>query len=180
MEVNIVINLIKQMASNYARLKPSHMTGTFNLAIGEEWFIVTMTETTVEVETGEDASAFITLLMSPETFDKLLRGTWTGLTAAGRENIHQVRAIDFRLPPGASLTPHLMQSIYHLGMHFFCTELPQAYKFGPEHTRKIHGGNATALAYGPGVRFAYYTISGDEQINDDDTRDPYGSVYQRY
>ena len=106
-----MINLIKQMASNYANLKPSHMTGTFNLAIGEERFIVAMTETTVEVANGEDASAFITLLMSTETFGKLRSGTWTGLTAAGRENMRQSAPIDFRLPTGAGLTPQLMQII---------------------------------------------------------------------
>ncbi len=168
----MLIDLIKKMASHYATLKPAHMAGTFNLVIGNERFHVTMTREEVSAKPGEDESAFITLRMGEDTFDKVHNGTWTGLTAAGRENIRQSAPIDFSLPAGVALTPQLMQDIYHLGMHFFATEPPHTYNFGPDHTRKIHGGNATALAYGPGVRFAYYTISGDEQINESDSRDP--------
>lgn len=167
-----MINLINQMANCYTKLKPAHITGTFNLCIGQENYRIIMTEDAVRAEPGMDAAPFITFIMSEETFAKLNDGTWTGLTAAGRENIRQSAPVDFRLPPGQGLTTQLMQTIYHIGMHFFSCEIPHTYRFGPEHTRTVHGGDAVALAYGPGVRFAYYTIAGDQQINDNATRDP--------
>lgn len=167
-----MLNLINLMAENYQQIKPGHIVGKVNLVIDGVTYHLDMTETNVSAYDGAADGEFITLIMGGETFQKLHDGTWTGLTAAGRENLRQSAPIDFRLPPGVALNPELMQTIYHLGMHCFKTELPHTYRFGPGHTRKIHGGNATALAYGPGVRFAYYTISGEEQINDEETRDP--------
>lgn len=172
-----MINVLSAMAKNYTAFKPADLTGKINILIGQEWFHLELKGEGVSAWEGKTDDELATFLMSADTFAKLLDGTWNALTAAGRENIRQSAPIDFQLPTGAQLTPKFMQMIYHMGMHFFKTDVPHTYNFGLEHTRKVHGGNATALAYGSGVRFAYYTISGDEQINDGDTKDPFDQMF---
>ncbi len=172
-----MIDIIQTMASNYTAFKPVGLTGKVNMVIDSKWFHVDLTGEQVTAQEGRTEGELATFSMSRDTFEKLIDGTWNALTAAGRENIRQSAPIDFQLPAGAQLTPEFMQMIYHMGMHFFKTEIPHVYNFGLKHTRKVHGGNAAALAYGSGVRFAYYTISGDEQINDGDTKDPFDQMF---
>lgn len=164
---------LKKMAENYSKIKPKEITGTINLHIGTDSFICTMTDDKVTIQEGCEEQQLADFIMEADTFEKLKDGTWTAMTAAGREDMRQSAPLDFKLGPGQKLSAELMQMIYHIGTHFFALEYPQVIKFGPDHTRLVHGGHAAALAYGYGVRFAYYTISGDEQINSDEDTNPF-------
>jgi len=175
-EVGSLLDTLKKLAGNYARVKPHDYTGTLNLELEGQFFTIVMEKETVSLAEGRSEKAMAELLLSQETFSKLMDGTWNGMTAAGREDIRQSAPLDFRFLPGHTLTGQLLQMLYHLGMHFFQQGYPSVFRFGPGHTRLVHGGHAAPLAYGHGVRFAYYTISGDERINDDNAADPFDQV----
>jgi mannose-6-phosphate isomerase-like protein (cupin superfamily) len=171
-----VLATLQDLAKNYARVKPKEYTGTLNMDIEGRFFAIAMEKESVSVSEGRSEKAIAELVLSEETYARLLDGTWNGMTAAGRENIRQSAPLDFRFLPGHTFSGQLLQMLYHLGMHFFQQSYPSVFRFGPAHTRLVHGGHAVPLAYGHGIRFAYYTISGDERINDDDAADPFDQV----
>lgn len=164
---------LSKMAANYSLVKPKDFSGIVNFCIGQNKFICTMTEDSVKIEEGYSDQQLLDFLMEPETFEKLKNGTWTALTAAGREDMRQSAPLDFKLGAAQKLSAEILHLTYHLGTHFFTLEYPQVIRFGPDNTRLVHGGNAAALAYGYGVRFAYYTITGDEQINREEDKNPF-------
>lgn len=168
-----MLTALSAMARNYSLIKPKDLTGIVNICIGTEKFSCAMTTDSVAVREGCSEQQIVDFIMEAETFARLVDGTWTAMTAAGREEMRQPAPLDFKLGPGQKLSQEIMQIIYHMGTHFFSTQYPQVIKFGPDHTRFVHGGHAAALAYGYGVRFAYYTITADEQINSEEDRNPF-------
>jgi mannose-6-phosphate isomerase-like protein (cupin superfamily) len=172
-----LLKVLEDLAANYARVKPQDYVGSINVEIGENLFTLVFERDDVSVREGRSDKVLVDLVMSEETFGKLVDGTWNGMTAAGREHARQPAPLDFRFPPGQSLGGKVLQMLYHLGMHFFHRSYPHVFRFGPAHARTIHGGHAVPLAYGHGIRFAYYTISGSEQINEaEDSADPFDQV----
>ncbi len=171
-----MISILEKMACNYLRVKPKELVGSINIEIYKDVFNLVLDENDAKVSSGGDENAFITLTMNNETWDNLVSGKWNGMTAAGREHMRQSTPLDFKFGKNTQLSPALMQDLYHLAMHFFNTTYPTHAYFGLEHTRVIHGGNAVALAYGPGVRSAYYAVKGDEQINADE-KDPWSQCF---
>jgi len=161
------------MAQNYNLIKPREMTGIVNILIAKQEFTLEMSEEDVTVREGRSPRQLMDIVMEQDTFAKIKDGSWTAMTAAGRDNMGQTAPLDFIPGPGQKIGSGLMQLVYHLGTHFFAIDYPQVMRFGPGHTRYVHGGHAAALAYGYGVRFAYYTITDVEQINSEEDRNPF-------
>ena len=169
-----MIEVLKDMAQNYSKIKPKEFSCQFNLKVGCENFNICVGQDEIDVNKGLVENALITMKMEENTWDNLVSGKCSGMTAAGREKMSQPAPLDFEF--GDKINSETMQKIYHLAMHFFNTDFPTYAKFGKENTRKIHGGNAVPLAYGHGVRSAYYTISGDEQTNSEE-KDPWWQCF---
>jgi len=169
---------LKKMAECYQKKKPSDLRGKIHLLIGEEdGFLVSLGESDVEVkETGVDNTGNLGLVMSKDTFTKLDSGEWNGMTAAGRSSMTDPAPLDFRLPEGTQLDEETLQMMYHFLTHFFSKDYPTITELGRKHARKVHGGNAVPIAYGHGIRSAYYTIQKGEQINEDEI-DPWDQVF---
>lgn len=171
-----MINDLKKLATNYNRVKPVEYVGVINFVIAGDSYYMSMEQEQVSMHEGKYANPLLTIIMSSDTYNKLLDGTWNGLTAAGRARMSEPAPLDFELPEGRGLTGELMQMLYHLSMHFFSGTYPTVAKFGKGHTRIVHGGNVTALAYGHGIRSAYYCITDRQQINSDE-RDPWWQCF---
>ncbi len=169
---------LKKMAECYQKKKPSDLIGKIHLLIGDDdAFLVRLEESDVEVkETGVDNTEDLGLVMSEETFDKLNSGEWTGMTAAGRSSMSESAPLDFRLPEGVEMDEETLQMMYHFLTHFFSKDYPTITELGRKQARKVHGGNAVPIAYGHGIRSAYYTIQKGEQINEDEL-DPWDQVF---
>ncbi|MGE5653133.1 MAG: cupin domain-containing protein [Bacillota bacterium] len=168
---------LQRMAELYSNLKDPKSLGIVNLHIGGRSYTLRLGPDSAQVAEGVTPAALVDVAMSEETFKAICNGTWTALTAGGRASWSQSAPLDIRLPPGQRLTPELMATLYDLSMHFLNLNYPNVYRFGPGHTRQIHGGHAAAVAYGHGVRFAYYNIREGEQINDEDDRNPWDQVF---
>ena len=166
------------MAEGYRKQTPGDWTGTVRLRIEENGeYAVSIEETAVSVEETDGNVAWtVGLELSEETFEKLSSGEWNGLTAAGRESMSDPAPLDFGVPDGVELKGETLQLLYHFLTHFFTREYPTVTRLGREHSRVVHGGNAVPVAYGPGVRYAYYTIRDGERINEDET-DPWNQVF---
>ncbi len=169
---------LEGMAECYKKKKPSDLKGKIHLLVGEdEAYLVRLEESEVEVEeAGVDCIGDLGLVMSQETFKKLSSREWNGMTAAGRASMTESAPLDFRLPEGAEMDNEILQMMYHFLTHFFSKDYPTITELGREHSRKVHGGNAVPIAYGHGVRSAYYTIQKGEQINEDEL-DPWNQVF---
>lgn len=172
-----VIGELQRMAERYAQLKDPEYIGEFRLSIGSESYLIRLEEKTVEVHEATGSEPVVEATMSLETFRMICDGTWTALTAGGRESWRQPAPLDFKLPPGQSMTPELLQMFYDLSMHFLNVHYPNVYHFGPGHTRVVHGGHVAALAYGHGVRFAYYSVHAGEQINEETDTNSWHQVF---
>jgi len=167
-----------EMAECYKEKKPSDLKGKIHILIGKEHgFIVKLEENDVEVKEADvDVTGDLGLVMSDDTFAKLNSGIWNGMTAAGRSSMSDPAPLDFRLPEGTQLDEETLQMMYHFLTHFFSKDYPTTTKLGRKHARKVHGGNAVPIAYGHGIRSAYYTIQKGEQINEDEL-DPWDQVF---
>ncbi len=172
-----MLEILQRMADNYSRIKPKDIQGLVNIKVGDQEFTLSMTEDSVAISPGVSEERTADFFMSEDVFQKLHQGTWTGLTAAGREDMRQAAPLDFRPGPGQQLSHQLLHMVYHMGTHFFAGQYPQVVRFGKENARVVHGGHAVALAYGYGVRFAYYTIADGEQINDENDRNPFYQLF---
>ncbi len=169
---------LKKMAESYQIKKPPDLKGKIHLLIGEDYgFLVKLGKSNVEVkETSVNDTRDIGLVMSEDTFSKLNSGEWNGMTAAGRSSMSESAPLDFRLPDGAEMDDETLQIMYHFLTHFFSKDYPTITELGRSHSRKVHGGNAAPIAYGNGIRSAYYTIQKGEQINEDEL-DPWDQVF---
>jgi mannose-6-phosphate isomerase-like protein (cupin superfamily) len=169
---------LNAMARRYREKKPDDLLGTVRLEIGEHGkYAVSLEEAAVTVEeTGDVEEWTVGLELSEETFQKLSAGEWNGLTAAGRASMSDPAPLDFEVPDGTELEGETLQLLYHFLTHFFSQEYPTVTRLGRDHTRVVHGGNTVPIAYGGGVRFAYYTIRNGEQINEDEA-DPWNQVF---
>lgn len=171
-----IIDELKEMARSYEKKKPERIQGNIHLLIEEEGYLVQLKED-IEVEVaGVEITGDIGLVMSKEVFERLADGEWNGMTAAGRSSMKESAPLDFRLPEGRSMDDERLQVLYHFLTHFFSKGYPTVTELGREHARKVHGGNAVPIAYGHGIRSAYYTIEKGEQINEDEV-DPWNQVF---
>lgn len=173
-----MLKILEEMCKYYQKKKPRYLTGKIHILIGEDnGFLVDLKENDVTVEkSGLDMEGDLGLTMSEKTFDKLAKGEWNGMTAAGRSNWLESAPLDFRSPEGTNLEGETLQMMYHFLVHFFRNDYPTVTQLGRDHSRKVHGGNAVPIAYGNGIRYAYYTISKGEQINEDE-KDPWNQVF---
>lgn len=117
-----------------------------------------------------------TFSLGEETLEKLYAGTWNGLTAAGRASLSDPAPLNFSLPRGANPLDAMRRG-YFLVTHFFNTSNPTTLKFGPEHTRKVHGAGACPLFYHHGLRSAYYCVTTDDILNEDGAKDPMSQAF---
>ncbi|MEF8832030.1 MAG: cupin domain-containing protein [Candidatus Thermoplasmatota archaeon] len=166
------------MASYYQKKKPPHIEGKIHLVIGEDnHFLIKLEDDNVEVEDFDTENRWdLSLMMSEKTFEKLNSGEWNGMTAVGRSSMSESAPLDFRIPEGEQLNDETLQMMYHFLVHFFSKDYPTVTELGRKHSRKVHGGNAVPIAYGDGIRSAYYTIKKGEQINEDE-EDPWDQVF---
>ena len=173
-----ILEELREMSNFYSAKKPDKFKGKIHLLIGDEdGYLVEMGKNDIEVkEAGMENQGDIGLVMSEETFENLSSGKWNGMTAAGRANMSDPAPLDFRLPEGQGMDAEKLQMMYHFLIHFFNKEYPTITKLGKEHSRKVHGGNAVPIAYGHGIRSAYYSIKKGDQINEDE-HDPWDQVF---
>ncbi|MGM0405810.1 MAG: cupin domain-containing protein [Thermoplasmatota archaeon] len=173
-----ILEELKEMSKFYTAKKPDELQGKIHLLVGdEEGFLVEMRKSKIEVkEAGVENQGDIGLVMSEGTFEKLSSGKWNGMTAAGRAHMSDSAPLDFKVQEGEEMDAQKMQMMYHFLVHFFSKEYPTITILGKEHSRKVHGGNAVPIAYGHGIRSAYYSIEKGDQINEDE-RDPWNQVF---
>lgn len=172
-----MLDILERMCGSYRKKKPDDITGEIHLSIGDKGYLVELGENDVNVTgSGTEMQGDLGLVMSEDTFDKLATGEWNGMTAAGRSHMSESAPLDFQVPEGKKLEGDTLQMMYHFLVHFFSEGYPTVTELGREHARKVHGGNAVPIAYGQGVRYAYYTIKKGEQINEDEA-DPWDQVF---
>ncbi len=163
--------MLLEMSKAFEKKLPEDYEISVNLKVDEFVWHVVAKDGELKYGAGEMEDAEWTLSMSSDTLRKTYEAEWSGLTAAGRAHIQESAPINFTLPKDK---PPLeaMQMGYFFMTHFFSPEYPTRIKFGPDHTRKIHGGNAAALFYHPGLRSSYYCVKPGEVLNEDGAKDP--------
>lgn len=167
--------MLREMAAAYAGKIPEGYDLKANIVVrdgdGETQWHVLSEGGQLTHGPGLAGDAQTTLTMTGETLAKLYRGQWSGLGAAGRAHIRDAAPIDFTIPQGLHPLEAMRRGYYFL-THFFSVSSPTLIPFGPEHTRKIHGGHAAPLFYDAGLRSAYYRLEPGDVLNEDGAKDP--------
>jgi len=116
--------------------------------------------------------------MDADTLGKICDGQWNFLTAAGRARMSDPAPLDFGLMDGFVPPPDFLGRVLPLGFHFFTRGVPEIVRFGGEHSRLVHGGNAVPLYYDAGLRTAWYQIKPGMMINRDlaDATNPFPTL----
>ncbi|MBN2429888.1 MAG: AraC family ligand binding domain-containing protein [Acidobacteria bacterium] len=117
--------------------------------------------------------------MDAETLDKICRGQWNFLTAGGRARMSDPAPLDLALMEGFAPPPDFLPRVaLPLGFHFFTPGVPEVLRFGEDHSRRVHGGNAVPLYYDLGLRTAWYKVTPGMMINRDpaDATNPFSTL----
>lgn len=178
------LQMLSEMTESYRLKTPSDYDIRVNIKVlpangasGEPfcWY-VSCESGVVSAGEGQLSDAQTTFTMAYETLHNMYTGLWSGLTAAGRAHIRDRAPLEFSLPPGVHPL-QAMQKGYFFLTHFFNKENPTCIRFGPSHTRNIHGAGAAALFYYPGLRSAYYAITSSDKMNADLAKDPFSQAF---
>ncbi len=163
--------MLLDMSEAFEKKLPDDYNISVNIEVDDTIWHVSSKDGEFHYGEGKMEGAEWELYLDQDTLSKVYHGEWSGLTAAGRADIKEPAPINFSLPKDRSPL-EAMQMGYFFMTHFFTPEYPTRIKFGHEHTRKIHGGNAAALFYHPGLRSSYYSLERDEVLNEDGAKDP--------
>lgn len=143
----------------------------------EIWHIQFAPEQAPIINKGASEAARFIFLLAPEILEKLSQGEISPLTAAGRAHISESAPLDFKLGEGLSLTTEIYLELIEFAQRFFNAASPECIRFGIEHARVVHGGNAVAMFYGKGFRSAWYQLSPGEKLNEPGDTNPFPQAF---
>ena len=169
-------HILKEMSEAFAKKSSDSDALSVNIQVDTtedepfQWHVI-CSDNEIHYGPGFSESAVTTFSLDQGTLQKLYDGTWNGLTAAGRAHVNDPAPLNFTMPRDRDPLSFMREG-YFFVTHFFNTSIPTRLKFGPGHTRTIHGAGACALFYTEGLRSAYYCVSGNEVLNADGAKDP--------
>lgn len=112
------------------------------------------------------------------TLRTIIRGEMSALTAGGRASMSDPAPFDLEMLGGFAPSPEQTAELLPFTFHFWTVGSPEVVPFGREHSRVVHGANASVLYYQPGLRTAWYGIERDQHVNRDpeDQTNPFPSL----
>ncbi len=135
---------------------------------GGEWTVAIDTDNKVHLRKGFPEKPTFYITADADILNKVYRGEINALTAAGRARASDKTPMDFGLMEGYQPSADYLRSvIIPLYFHFFTRGKPEIIKFGEQHSRLVHGGNAVIFYYDKGLRTAWYQLKKGMYINKD-------------
>jgi len=104
---------------------------------------------------GDSVPVFVT---DVQTLRQIDRNEMSALTAMGRARQSESVPLDVRMPAGFRWTDEMRALYLPFVWHFFSRGVPEIIRFGEGATRTVHGGPASVLYYGAGLRTGFYQV----------------------
>lgn len=111
---------------------------------------------------GQDG---LRIIVESETLESIHSGRIGVLTAGGKARASDYAPFGFKMGGEPDLPEELLSNLLPFLTHFWTRGYPEVTPFGLEFSRVVHGAQAAALYYAPGLRTAWYGIVGDQRIN---------------
>jgi mannose-6-phosphate isomerase-like protein (cupin superfamily) len=101
----------------------------------------------------------------------------TGLTAMGRENMHDETPLNYRLGPNQKMDPALFAQGLEFVQRFFNPTYPEKIDLDKSKSRQVHGAWAITMFYHPGFRSAWYQIEKGQSLNKPGDTNPFPQAF---
>jgi len=169
--------ILERYAADYQQ-DPNAEEVVFGVRVDEAWYTVEATADDVRARAGRPSKPTLYFETDAETLTRLDAGQLNALTAAGKARASDFAPLDFGTMDGFEPGPGLGRRLRTLVFHFWTRGQPEVIPFGPEHTRRIHGGDGTVLFYQDGFRSAYFHIRPGQHVNSErsDQTNPFPSL----
>jgi len=132
----------------------------------------------VDLATGEPTPPTYYFTLDAATLAAIDRGELNSLTAMGKARASDAAPMDIDAQPGFQPGPGFLPEVLDVAFHFWTRGFPERVPFGAEHTRTVHGGQATVFFYQPGFRSAWFQIRPGQHVNAEprDQTNPFPSL----
>lgn len=150
---------------------------TFGVRVDDADWTVQAQGDSVHVHAGRPALPTFTYVLDAGTFARVVAGDLGALTAMGQARASDPTPMRLELADGFHPGEDFKARFLSITSHFWTRGVPELVRFGFDHARTVHGGQAVPLHYAPGIRTAWYGIlpgqhlnaSPDDQVNDFDS-----------
>lgn len=144
--------------------------------LNEVWSVTIRPGRNISVRKGSNEEAECFFTADRETYEKIFKGEFTALTAAGRARLSDPAPLDFHLAPGLNFHEE-RKRLYPFILHFFNSSRPEKILLGEKHARLVHGAHAIPLYYHEGFRSAWYLIKPGERLNEPGDTNPFPQAF---
>ena len=144
-----------------------------------DWHVIIDEKGKAELHLGFPPEAIPFYSTDSVTLEKIFNGEFNALTAMGKAEASDSAPMEIEFCEGFQPDENFFTGFIPLSFHFWTRGRPEVVSFGKEHSRVVHGANATVLYYQKGLRTAWYSIDKGQHINRDETDqvNPFPSLF---
>lgn len=145
---------------------------------GKEWTVESK-HGSVRLLEGAPASPTFVYVLDHDTLQRVASGQFSGLTAMGKARAGDPSPMQLESMDGFKPGDDFKAQFLSVTSHFWAKGDPEILKFGFDHARTVHGGEAVPVFYAPGIRTAWYGLLPGQHINQSpqDQKNDFDSVF---
>lgn len=173
------------------RSDPMLVDAYFGVRIGESWWTIESVRGAngapprVTLVPGQPARPTWVLVFSEEAvLERLDRGEVAFGTLAGKTKLSDTAPVDVDFMPGYAPDGRgpgadFYETFTKIAFHFWYRGTPEVVPFKSQALRTLHGADATALYYEPGLRMIWFSVRPGQHANEgkDEGVGPWRKVY---
>lgn len=138
---------------------------TFGIKIdGSDWTVESNDEA-VRLLKGVPSNPTFIYVLEGETFARITSGNLGALTAMGQARASDPTPMRLEFMDDFKPGDDFKTQFLSVTSHFWTRGEPEILRFGFDHARTVHGGQAVPVFYAPGIRTAWYGILPGQHIN---------------
>ena len=144
-----------------------------------DWYVIIDEKGKAELHLGFSPEPIPFYSTDSVTLEKIFNGESNALTAMGKARESEAAPMEIEFTEGFAPDQDFFAGFIPLSFHFWTRGRPEVVSFGKEHSRVVHGANATVLYYQKGLRTAWFGIDKGQHINRDktDQANPFPSLF---
>lgn len=171
-------SILQRLVDDYAS-DAQREAAIFAVTVGEDVWTIEATSAGATLSRGAPRIPTFSYKTDVKTLSAIAGGRMNGLTAMGQARSSDATPLTLEMLAGFRPGPEFRSIFLSTTSHFWSMGQPEVTRFGFDHARTIHGGEAVATYYEPGFRSAWYGILPGQHINADkrDQSNDFGSLF---
>lgn len=138
---------------------------TFGVRVEDADWTVDSRAGVVRLIAGKPGIPTFTYVLDTRTFSRIAAGELGALTAMGQAKASDPTPMRLELADDFHPGDDFKARFLSVTSHFWTPGTPELTRFGFDHARTVHGGQAVPVYYAPGIRTAWYGILPGQHIN---------------